>query len=195
MRRLRRRARQPEYSEQNEPYPSEFDPATTAEDEGDFLPFVPVSRRYDEQIDEGEAEVYAPDEESRRRRVRLPRPRIGRPSLGIEIRFGVLLAAILLIVGGIFGTLLNLDRISGEVADWWPAALLAVAVLWMGAALIRRRVASFLGASAFLGVGLSLLMDTQRVADANDTIVGIVLITVGLGIVMRGFLLRGQASA
>ncbi len=42
------------------------------------------------------------------------------------------------------------------------------------------------------GVGLSALLDAQDIAALRETLLGIVLVAVGLGIVVRGFLLRGR---
>ncbi|NLF79338.1 MAG: hypothetical protein GX573_26890, partial [Chloroflexi bacterium] len=72
--------------------------------------------------------------------------------------------------------------------------ILVGAALWMLAALVQRRIAPFLGGAAAAGVGLSLLMDTQDIAAADQTLLGIVLATVGLGIIIRGFLLRQQSA-
>jgi hypothetical protein len=203
LRPLRRRARQRELEaleSQEQPEDDAGNLAADDEESAEIVPFVPVSGEYRSPDDEAEAEdIYGPPLEQRRR-VRLPRPHIPRPhpprphvprlAPGTEIRFGVLLAILALIAGGIFGTLVNLGRISGKAQDWWPGAIIAVAVLWMVAALAQRRVASFLGGAALAGVGLSLLMDTQRIASAQETLIGTVLVTVGLGIAIRGLLLR-----
>ncbi|MCZ7541872.1 MAG: hypothetical protein M5U29_18555 [Anaerolineae bacterium] len=155
-----------------------------------FEPFVPVPARPGYASDE--AEAYEPGPR-RRRRLGVPRPR--RPALNLRIQFGVLVLVIVLVGGGIFGTLLKQGRLDPEIEEWWPAAIIAVAGLWMLAALFQRRIASFLGGAAAAGVGLSLLMDTQDIAAAEQTLLGIVLATVGLGIVIRGFLLRQQSTA
>jgi uncharacterized membrane protein len=163
--------------------------SVSSDEQDEFVPFVPVSaeRPYED----------AAERESSRRSLRLPHPHLPRitlprPSVGIEIRFSLLLIVILLIVGGIFGTLLNQGRIQDDVERWWPVAVIAGALLWLLVALVQRRVAAFLGAAAVLGIGLSLLMDAQDIAPADDTLLGIVLVAVGLGIVIRGFLLRQQ---
>lgn len=183
LRPLRRRAHPP--LEDNLP---------SADDEtNDFMPFVPVEaeRPYDDE----EMSV-----EPSRRRLRRPRPqlRTPRPHLPrlqlpqFEIDLGLLILVILLVAGGIFGTLLNQGRIRDDVEQWWPAGVIGGAIIWLLAALARRRVAAFLGAAAALGVGLSLLMDTQDIASLQDTMLGLVLVAIGLGIVIRGFLLRQQ---
>jgi hypothetical protein len=115
--------------------------------------------------------------------------------LSVHIRFGVLALVIVLIGGGIFGTLLKQERLERDVEEWWAPARIAGAGLWMLAALLQRRIAAFLGGAAAAGVGLSLLMDTQGIAAAEQTLLGVVLATVGLGIVIRGFLLRQQSTS
>jgi hypothetical protein len=174
--------------------------------ENEFQPFVPVSDHPDyseyPDYDEGEslASEAAPD--TRRRRFRLPRLRISRPSLrlprpqlrrpewDVDVRWGVLFVVSLLIAGGIFGTLLNQGRLRDEVEAWWPVTILILAGGWMLVALLQRQVMAFLGGAACAGVGLSFLMSTQDIAAVEETLLGMVLITIGLGVVIRGFLLR-----
>ncbi len=103
-----------------------------------------------------------------------------------------LLLALALIAAGVFGTLLNLGQFSGDIETWWPLAVIGAAVLWMLVALIRRQVESFLGGSALAGIGVSLLLSTQDIASFRETLLGLSLVTIGLGIVIRGFLLRQQ---
>lgn len=176
----------------------EADAESFSNDEPDeIVPFVPVSREYDdyeEEATEGGEQADTPPAIVRQRRRRLYRPSLGirRPVLGIEIKTSTLLLAVGLIATGIFGTLINQGEIRQSLKEWWPMALLVVAGLWMLTALFRRQVASFLGGAALAGVGLSLLMDTQAIAVFEDTLLGIVLVTIGLGIVIRGFLLRQQ---
>ena len=194
----RSRRRDDEPSEPAEPWldgqsaPPDADALAGDMDEP-FEPFVPVPGRSgytDDAVD------FAPESRWRRRR-RLSRPLVPRPRqplFSVHIRFGVLALVIVLIGGGIFGTLLKQERLERDVEVWWPAAILAGAGLWMLAALIQRRIAAFLGGAAAAGVGLSLLMDAQGIAAAEQTLLGVVLATVGLGIVIRGFLLRQQST-
>ena len=197
MRRLRRRA--PHHQPDDTLAPQiagdfDGDSAASGDEDVPIEPFVPISGAdaYDERAYASpSAEVPAAEEESapRRRRLRLPRP-----SLGVRIRFWVLLLALALIAGGIFGTLLWQDRLREEVTAWWPVVPLVVSVLWMLIALVRRQVTSFLGGAALVGVGLSALLDAQDIAALRDTLLGTVLVTVGLGVVVRGFLLRGRTA-
>jgi hypothetical protein len=95
-------------------------------------------------------------------------------------------------VAGIFGALLNRGQVPDNIEEWWPLAIVVAAAVWMVIALARRQVASFLGGSALAGVGLSLVMNNQDIADFRETLLGMVLVTAGLGIAIRGFLLRQQ---
>jgi hypothetical protein len=203
LRPLRRRARQRE-QEQREYEATSFEvpPLDQPEENseygpGAFEPFVPVSAGPSSYAEDEEESAYVPPESPRRRLqlppVRLPRIALGRPATGIEVRGVILLVAVTLIVAGIFGTLLNQGRIRPDVEEWWPLVIVVGALLWMVATLIRHQIASFLGGAALGGVGLSLLMGTQGIARSDETLLGMVLITVGLGIVIRGFLLRQRA--
>lgn len=199
MPRLRPFGRRSRRSEDPEPAPWLEDESALPEDEalaGDigpgedaadeaFEPFVPVPAQPGYAADEG-------DDYPRERRRSLARPR--RPRVSVRIRFGVLVLLIVLIAGGIFGTLMKQERLEPAIEEWWPVAILVGAALWMLAALVQRRIAPFLGGAAAAGVGLSLLMDTQDIAAADQTLLGIVLATVGLGIIIRGFLLRQQSA-
>lgn len=191
LRPIRRRDRQREIEDMPPP-----DSEMADEDEASFEPFVPVPAQH-EPGDDDDTESAYPEIPSRRR-LRLPhvpRLRLSRPRTGITIRFGVLMLAVALIAGGIFGTLINQDRLNPDIESWWPAVVIAGAIVWMLAALLQRRVTSLLGGAALGGVGLSLLMDVQDIAAFQETLLGVVLITVGLGIVIRGFLLRQQTPA
>lgn len=159
------------------------------DDDAPFVPFVSVESERSYSLDEDDAS-RAPYEEARRRgRPQFTRPDF-RPASPIEVRPGMLGLAAALIALGIFGTLLNRGEVEGDVRAWWPAALIAFAVLWMLVALVRQRIPSFLGAAAVAGVGVSLLLDTQGVVPVEETLLGLILVAAGLGIVVRGFLLR-----
>lgn len=156
-------------------------------------PYVPVpsedayaARAYsymaEVRLPPAEAEGLAPRRRLRARRAALP-----------TIRWGWLFLALALLAGGIVGTLLRRDRLSADDVSWWPVAVLILAGLWMLVALARRRVEAFLGGAALVGVGLSALLDTQDIASLRETLLGMVLITTGLGIVIRGFVLRGYS--
>ncbi|MEB2287157.1 MAG: hypothetical protein OZ934_03500 [Anaerolineae bacterium] len=165
------------------------DSAAPGDEEMPIEPFVSVSgadAAADRAYAYSPAGMPAAEEETPARR------RSSRPAAGARLRFWVLLLALALIAGGIFGTLLRQDRLREEAVAWWPAILLVASALWMLIALVRRQVTSFLGGAALAGVGLSALLDAQDIAALRETLLGIVLVAVGLGIVVRGFLLRGR---
>jgi hypothetical protein len=159
-------------------------------DDAPIEPFVPVEDDDDQayDYDEVQPDADSPARESRRRAW----PRLGprSPATGPALRWDYLLLALVLIGGGIFGALLNQDRLQAQIEEWWPLAVVVVAALWMIIALARRQVASFLGGAVLAGVGLSLLMNNQDIAGFKETVLGMVLVTAGLGIVIRGFVLR-----
>jgi hypothetical protein len=195
MPRLLRRKRPTEDTPVPDPIP--VDPAAEEDGETVFVPFVPVERTHDyedeESSSESESATVAPPPEKHRRIPRIERPQVPRPA--IQVHMGMLLSVVFLFGMGIFGTLLNRDRLSDDAAAWWPAAIIGCGLLWMIMALAQRRVASFLGGSAFTGLGVSLLMDTQDIAQFQETVMGVLLVMVGLGIIIRGFLLRGRVVA
>jgi len=133
-----------------------------------------------------------PEEVSRRRL-----PRIHLPNIIVwrAVRPGLLLLAGTLIAGGVLWTMHNRGQLSTDVEQWWPAFVVGVAFLWALLALIGRRVAEFLAAVSLSGIGISLLLDTQDIITWQETLVGIVLITVGVGIIARGLLLRQGSVA
>lgn len=197
LRRSRRRARA------EEPVESQDAPGTLPDEEnGDytFEPFVPVAGGYEqESIAEPDAEpdtALAPPP-PRRRSGRLPvsRPRLPRPSLGPGVQWTRLLLALVLVAGGAFGTLLYQDRLQRDVEEWWPLGVIAIAGLWMLIALVQRQPAAFLGGSVVAGVGISMLLETQDIARLDETGMGVILVTIGLGIVIRGLLLRQEYPA
>jgi hypothetical protein len=152
----------------------------------EFEAFVPVGR--------DEYETYTAEDDAAEDSDTVQRRRFPRPEFSFAVQGDVLVVALALIAAGIFGTLLVRGDVGDQVREWWPLAILAAALVWMVFALVRRHVASFLGAAAFAGVGLSLLMDTQDIAHAEETLLGVVLITAGLGIAVRGLLLRQRTA-
>lgn len=197
MRRLfRRGAKQTQHD--GAPDAQSFDDARDVEalNAEEFEPFVPVRRGYEtyqpdisrpETIDlepDAVPEDIAPDVSQQAR----PR-RFG----AIVVRWDLLLWVVILVLVGVVGTLLVRGVVSEEVATWLPGVVLAFAVVWMLFALLRRHVTSFLGATALVGVGLSLVMDAQAIARFEETVLGVALVTIGLGVVMRGLFLRQRS--
>lgn len=122
-----------------------------------------------------------------RNRRQLPTMRVSEP--------GLLLIAIGMMVAGIFFTYLNTASNPDKILDWWSAVSLFVAMMWSMVALSRRNATAFLGGAGAAGLSVSLLLHTQDVAQFQETMVGIILITIGLAIIVRGLLLRPRATA
>ncbi len=169
--------------------PETEDVFTESAPQEEIAPFVPVEEEGYIPYTPPDAEQAAPTRS--RRRLRLPRLRWpGLPRLGVEVNWGALGAALGLILAGVLGTLLQRGDVQGSLQTQWPWALVALGLLWGVLALARRHVTAFLGAAALIGAGLSLLMGTHAIAPARETLFGVVLVAVGLGIVVRGFVLR-----
>ncbi|MBI5927693.1 MAG: hypothetical protein HY862_00175 [Chloroflexi bacterium] len=107
---------------------------------------------------------------------------------------GLFLVALALVGGGVFFTLLNVVNLPTIITHWWPIITLFVSLFWSLSALNRRNAAAFLGGAGAVGLSLSLLLHAQEIANFGETFVGIVLISIGTGVIMRGLLLR-QATA
>jgi len=179
MRRIRPSHRRRAREEEREPEEL-YDEAIPDE----LYPFVPV--------ESAPLEAFAAPPEEDRFEVEQP-VRSRRASQRLSVNPGILVLAALLIAAGVVGTLLNLDRIELSLPALWPVGVLAVALIWLVSALSRGLVTSALGAAALAGAGLSALLDTQGIAAWRDTLIGLVLVTLGLGIVLRGLLLRQNA--
>jgi hypothetical protein len=149
-------------------------------------PDVPIP---DEDIPEY-TRRQAPEEAPRRRRINFKRLLVWR-----EIRPGLLFLAAGLVIGGVFWTLYNLDRVPSDAREWWPAALLGFALLWALLSLIIRKAGALLAASTLAGLSVSLLLDTQGYITWRDSLVGVMLVTIGIGIMLRGLLLRQGSVA
>lgn len=162
----------------------------------DLPPFVPVESAPLEgfaapvavEREDTEREEFVPEDEVLPVRLRRTEPRA-------SVRFGALVLALLLIAAGAIGTLLNLDRLNLSVPEQWPVGVLAIAGVWLVVALNRRNVTSSLGAAALAGVAISALLDAQGVAPWRETLIGAVMVALGLGIVLRGLLLRQAVTS
>ncbi len=149
----------------------------------------------DEMIHDTTRRAAPEPEFTSRRRFRLPRFNLNQLIVWREVRPGLLFLASGLIIGGVFWTLLNLGRVSQESEQWWPAALLIFALLWSLISLITRRAGALLASTTLAGMSVSLLLDTQGYVTWQDTLIGVVLVTIGVGIIIRGFLLRQGSVA
>jgi hypothetical protein len=100
-----------------------------------------------------------------------------------------------MMVAGIFFTYLNAAANPDPVLEWWPSVSLFVSLVWSMVALVRRNATAFLGGAGAAGLSISLLLHTQDVAQFQETVVGVILISIGLAIVVRGLLLRPRVTA
>jgi hypothetical protein len=111
-----------------------------------------------------------------------------RPPLEINIFWLLVVIAIALLALGL--VLHNLGLLPTSLLATWPIAVLLPAALWFVIALIRRNPKSLLGSTALLGLATSLLLAAQNIAPLGATLVGLVFIAVGAGLLLRGLLIR-----
>jgi hypothetical protein len=122
-------------------------------------------------------------------------PASSRAALPFVLNGGWLYGVVALIVVAISLVLINLDLLPDGVLRWYPLGIVLPAIFWFLTALIRRHGKALLGAATLLGVGLSLLLNTQNVAAFSATFAGIILITVGVALVLHGLLLQNRPLA
>lgn len=115
------------------------------------------------------------------------------PQVGVS-EPGLLLIALGLMAAGIFFTYLNVIENPDPALEWWPAVSLFVSMMWSMVALTRRNATAFLGGAGAAGLSISLLLHTQDVAEFQETVVGVILISIGLAIIVRGLLLRPRVT-
>lgn len=121
---------------------------------------------------------------------RRPRFRLPKVLAWGEVQPGMLLLALGLVAGGLFWTLYNLGQTSDALNQWWPMVLLGFAMIWAVYALISRRASAFLAATVLIGISFSLWLDAQDYLLWRETLIGCILIALGLGMMVRGLLLR-----
>ena len=180
----------PGYRERSQPPLERVAPDIPTPDEAVITPYIRRDSEPKAQ-EPGKSGKKTP----RRLRFSFPRIRLSRLIAWGEVNPGLLLLSLGLIAGGIFWTLHNRGQSSEDLEAWWPLALLGFALLWALSALIARRAASFLAASALAGLSISLLLDAQDLLTWRETLVGTVLIAVGIGIIARGLVLRQGSVA
>lgn len=115
----------------------------------------------------------------RRRLPRLPRVRV---NWSLLFLIGALVALT------IFALLLNQGALPRQVITWWPLVIAIFAALWLIASLLRRDTAALLGSTALFGVSISLILASAYGVPLGATLVGVAMISIGLGIVVRGLL-------
>ena len=166
-----------DYAEQTTPAP-----LPPIEDSADIIEGV---------IEEQIPQALIPAEPLRHQPIALPDDRPLPPRRKKRIaRPGLLLIALALFLGGVCVTVLKNADLPDAIEGWYPLVSLFASLLWVLVALIRRDVAAFIGGAVIAGLSISLLLDAQKVATFQETVVGVLFMTFGLSIVMRGLLLR-----
>jgi hypothetical protein len=103
---------------------------------------------------------------------------------------GVALFVILILIAI---TAIALALTQGMIAEpydkFWPVLIAVPALLWLIAAIIRRNMRNMMISAILFGFSLSLLFALQGIP-LGSTLIGIVLICVGITILLRGLLLR-----
>ena len=120
-----------------------------------------------------------------RRRLRVP---------GVQVDGRLLLIVVALIALALFGILLNQGTLPHAVLLWWPSVIVLFAALWMVRSLAQRASAGLLGSTALFGIALSLLLASAYQVPLSETLIGVALIAVGMGIVLRGLLWRSAPA-
>lgn len=144
-----------------------------------------------EDIEQSLVPYSEPEPAQAEPRHRPQRPRVKRTRL---VHVDLFMLALMLLVGGIFFTLMNVTTLADAILQWWPAASLGAAVLWSFMALVRRDATAFLGGAGIAGLSVSLLLDSNDVAPFGESVVGVILISLGVAIVVRGLLLRSTEA-
>jgi hypothetical protein len=129
-----------------------------------------------------------PDAESALRRLIPPRPRLPFTLQG-SVLLGILGVALL----GVAWLLISLELMPSGFYTAAPVAASAFGALWFLTALLRRQARGIIFAAAWLGAALSLLLASQGIAEVGNTLIGLVLIAVGVALVLRGLLMSNVA--
>ena len=105
------------------------------------------------------------------------------------IRWSVVGLVLLLIVIIVFALALNNGLLPDVVVTYWPAIVMIPALLWLIVSLLGRDVRGLMGSTALFGLSISLLFAAQGIP-LSTTLVGVMFIAFGIGIMLRGLLLR-----
>lgn len=129
----------------------------------------------------------------RRRAAQNESERATRARLPFALQGSVLLGVLGAVAIGAAWLLINLELMPEGFYTAAPVAIGAIGALWFVSALLRRRPRSILFAAAWLGAALSLLLASQGIAEVGNTLIGLVLIAVGVALVLRGLLMANVA--
>ena len=150
----------------------EPEPVAATADELESIPDLPAEAVEDEEL-----------EPVRRRPVR---------RMPFAVRPMALLGVIVVIAIGVLLLLYQQNQLPAEVLVWWPLALIIPGVLWFLISLARRSGNGLLAGATLVGVGISFLLGTLSTYAVGSTLVGIVLISTGTAILVRGLLMGRQ---
>jgi hypothetical protein len=152
-------------------------PELSAETEADYTPPTDLDTEPTTETGEApEAADSAPLVSVRRRRA------------AINWRVLGAIIALLLLTAFLYGGSQN--ALPVEILTWWPAAILVISIVWLFSALARARAPGAIGAAGLTGIGLSLLLATAFQVALGSSLVGITFIALGMGVILRGLLIR-----
>jgi len=101
------------------------------------------------------------------------------------LAFNVFLAAI-----GVSALLAEHTVIPPVIVSWWPSVVIGIALIWLFRSLVRRMAPGLLGSTTLLGLGISLLLATAYQTSFVSVWLGLTLVVIGMGIILRGLLWR-----
>jgi hypothetical protein len=106
----------------------------------------------------------------------------------------VILSILALLALTLFFTMANRGTLPRVVQLGWPLAIAGIAALWLLRSLFGRHASGLLVSTAVLGLGLSLLLASAYQVPLTATLLGVPLIAVGLGIMVRGLFWRANPA-
>ncbi len=115
------------------------------------------------------------------------------PLLPFTLQGSVVLGVLVVVLIGAIWLLIALEALPEEFYAAASVAAGVVGVVWFLVALLRRHSRSILFAAAWLGASVSLLLAAQGIAEVGDTLIGLVLIAVGVALILRGLLMANVA--
>ncbi|MFN7210867.1 MAG: hypothetical protein ACK4P1_10830, partial [Aggregatilineales bacterium] len=116
-----------------------------------------------------------------------------RPPLPFTLQGSVVLGVLAVVLIGAIWLLIAFEALPEAFYAAAPVAAGVFGALWFLVALLRRHSRSILFAAAWLGASLSLLLAAQGIAEVGDTLIGLVLIAVGVALILRGLLMANVA--
>jgi hypothetical protein len=106
------------------------------------------------------------------------------------INFPILALILLLLELAGIAVLASLGPLPIEVQTGWSIPWLIIAGLWLLASFAGGRPRGVVGAAGALGVTISLVLESVYRVPLSATLIGVSLIALGMGIILRGLLFR-----